>query len=140
MSDDEIGDALCRRPPAPPPPPFQAGERSTGLPRTSGFGTSTTPSSKVWFTLEGGEWTEVYYPRIDTPSYRDLQFAITDGHSFVEIERDSTSQRTILLDHRSLIYRHVASPSMHGRGAWGERRLVRTTSCGRATCTRSRPR
>jgi glucoamylase len=37
-----------------------------------GFGTSTTLSSNVWFTLEGGELTEVYYPRIDTPSFRDL--------------------------------------------------------------------
>ena len=39
-----------------------------------GFGTSMTRASKVWFTLEGGELTEVYYPRLDTPSFRDLQF------------------------------------------------------------------
>ena len=27
-----------------------------------GFGTSRTPASKVWFTLAGGELSEVYYP------------------------------------------------------------------------------
>ena len=27
-----------------------------------GFGTSTTLGSKVWYTLNGGELTEVYYP------------------------------------------------------------------------------
>ncbi|MGI8571324.1 MAG: glucoamylase, partial [Solirubrobacteraceae bacterium] len=70
-----------------------------------GFGTSTAPASKVWFTLEGGELTEIYYPRLDTPSFRDLQFVVTDGHSFVETERDSTSQGTVLVDPRSLTYR-----------------------------------
>src|ERR1700742_5114273 len=43
-----------------------------------GFGTSKTLASKVWFTLEGGELSEVYYPTLDTPSFRDLQFAV-DG-------------------------------------------------------------
>jgi glucoamylase len=43
-----------------------------------GFGTSRTRASKVWFTLEGGELSEVYYPTLDTPSFRDLQFAV-DG-------------------------------------------------------------
>src|ERR1700748_315972 len=72
-----------------------------------GFGTAKTLASKVWFTLESGELTEVYYPRLDTPSYRDLQFVVTDGHSFAEREQDSTVQRTTLLDPRSLTYRQV---------------------------------
>ncbi len=72
-----------------------------------GFGTSMTGASKVWFTLEGGELTEVYYPRIDTPSFRDLQFVVSDGHSFVQPERNSTVQSTELVDPTSLIYRQV---------------------------------
>jgi glucoamylase len=32
-----------------------------------GFGTSKTTSSKVWYTLDDGELTEVYYPDIGTP-------------------------------------------------------------------------
>src|SRR5947209_19629269 len=67
-----------------------------------GFGTSRSTASNVWFTLEGGELTEVYYPRLDMPSFRDLQFVV-DGVP----ERDSTSQRTALLDPRSLTYRQV---------------------------------
>jgi glucoamylase len=72
-----------------------------------GFGTSKTLASKVWFTLESGELSEVYYPRLDTPSYRDLQFVVTDGHSFAEREQDSTVQRTTLLDPHSLTYRQI---------------------------------
>ncbi len=78
-----------------------------------GFGTSTTTASKVWFTLESGELTEVYYPRLDTPSYRDLQFVVTDGRSFVEQERTATVQRTTLTDPRSLSYRQVDTDRHH---------------------------
>jgi glucoamylase len=78
-----------------------------------GFGTSRTAASKVWFTLESGELTEVYYPRLDTPSYRDLQFVVTDGHTFAEREQDSTVQSTTLLDSRSLLYRQVNTDKQH---------------------------
>ena len=78
-----------------------------------GFGTSRTLASKVWFTLESGELTEVYYPRLDTPSYRDLQFVVTDGHSFVEREQDSTVQRTVRTDQGSLTYRQVNTDKAH---------------------------
>jgi glucoamylase len=78
-----------------------------------GFGTSTTSASKVWFTLEAGELTEVYYPRLDTPSFRDLQFVVTDGHSFAQQERDSTVQQTVLEDPRSLTYRQVNTDVNH---------------------------
>jgi glucoamylase len=78
-----------------------------------GFGTSKTLASKVWFTLEGGELSEVYYPRLDTPSYRDLQFVVTDGHSFAEREQDSTVQRTTLLDPHSLTYQQINTDTQH---------------------------
>ena len=41
-----------------------------------GFGTSTTTASRVWYTLEHGRLTEVYYPNLGTPSIRDLQVVI----------------------------------------------------------------
>lgn len=42
-------------------------------------GTSTTTESHVWFTLQGGILTEVYYPRLDTADVRTLEFAVSDG-------------------------------------------------------------
>src|SRR5690242_17601726 len=72
-----------------------------------GFGTSTTTASKVWHTLEHGRLTEVYYPDLNTPSIRTLEFLVTDGRTFTQ--RDSTAQsRTMqLADARSLTYRQV---------------------------------
>ena len=41
-------------------------------------GTAYSTSSRVWYTLDAGCITEVYYPTIDTPQIRDLQFLFTD--------------------------------------------------------------
>jgi glucoamylase len=73
----------------------------------TGFGTSTTSASKVWHTLQDGKLTEVYYPDLGTPSVRDLQFIVSDGKTFAELESDATTQHTELADARSLTYRQV---------------------------------
>jgi glucoamylase len=52
-----------------------------------GVGTAYSTSSRVWYTLDFGCVTEVYYPTIDSPQIRDLQFLITDGESFFHDER-----------------------------------------------------
>ena len=49
-----------------------------------GFGTAHNTSSKVWYTLHGGELSEIYYPRIDTPNPRDTQLVVTDGHTYTD--------------------------------------------------------
>jgi len=79
-----------------------------------GFGTSTTLGSKVWYTLNGGELTEVYYPDLGTPAVRDLQFVVTDGKSWVEREREDTGHGLRLTDSRSLSYQQV-NTDPHGR-------------------------
>jgi glucoamylase len=73
-----------------------------------GFGTSTTPASKVWYTLNKGELTEVYYPDLGTPSVRDLQFIVSDGKSFAELETEATNHQVQLAgDGRALVYRQI---------------------------------
>jgi glucoamylase len=72
-----------------------------------GFGTATQLASEVWFTLDDGRLTEVYYPDLGTPAVRDLQFVVSDGKTFAEREQDATEQRVRLLDEKSLSYRQV---------------------------------
>ncbi len=52
-----------------------------------GVGTAYSTSSRVWFTISHGILNEVYYPTIDHPQTRDLQFLITDGKTFFQEER-----------------------------------------------------
>jgi glucan 1,4-alpha-glucosidase len=86
-----------------------------------GLGTSTTPQSKVWFTLTGGTLSEVYYPNATTPNVRELQFAVTDGISLAQRETDETVARFVALaDRQSLTYQQTSTDRA---GRW---RLAKT--------------
>lgn len=71
----------------------------------NGFGTSNTLGSKVWFTLNDGVMTEVYYPTLDVPNVQVLQLIIVTGK--VETESDDTIHRTEVLDPRALTFRQI---------------------------------
>ena len=58
-----------------------------------GFGTAIGRGSKVWFTLSRGRLSEVFAPRLDTPSVRDLELVVSDGRTFAERESAATETR-----------------------------------------------
>jgi glucoamylase len=60
----------------------------------------------VWFTLNNGVMTEVYYPRLDVPNVQTLQLIIVGG-TRVETESDDTIHRLELLDPRALTFRQI---------------------------------
>jgi glucoamylase len=64
----------------------------------TGFGTSYSVASNVWFTLQNGRLSEVYYPRLDTPSARNLDFIVTDGKSFAVRAQDGSASPTRLVN------------------------------------------
>jgi glucoamylase len=71
----------------------------------NGFGTANTLASKVWFTLNDGVLTEVFYPRLDVPNVQELQLIIVGGK--VETERDDAVHKMVVADERSLSFRQV---------------------------------
>ena len=58
-----------------------------------GVGTAYAASSRIWFTLWNGIVTEVYYPTVDRPQIRDLEYLITDGKTFFHEEKRSLTSR-----------------------------------------------
>jgi len=70
-----------------------------------GVGTAYSDASKVWFTLWRGILTEIYWPRVDAPQTRDLQFLITDGESFFHEEKRDLTMEIERLDPHTLGYR-----------------------------------
>jgi glucoamylase len=52
-----------------------------------GVGTAYSGSSRLWFTIFRGVVTEVFYPTIDRPQLRDIQYMTTDGQTFVHEEK-----------------------------------------------------
>src|SRR5271170_4952116 len=52
-------------------------------------GTAYAASSRAWYTISHGILNEIYYPTIDRPQIRDMEFLITDGETFFhESKRD----------------------------------------------------
>ncbi|MGA2880066.1 MAG: glucan 1,4-alpha-glucosidase, partial [Bryobacteraceae bacterium] len=70
-----------------------------------GVGTAYAASSRVWFTFWNGIITEVYYPTVDRPQIRDLQYLITDGESFFHDEKRNLESKLEHLSDHGLGYR-----------------------------------
>ena len=70
-----------------------------------GLGTSYNSNSWVWFTLSHGIVNETYFPHVDSPNTRDLQFLITDGESFCHEERRELLRKTERPKQDALFYR-----------------------------------
>jgi glucoamylase len=46
----------------------------------------------------------VFYPRLDIPNMQDMQYIITDGSTFVDLERDATNHVVSMPDEKALEY------------------------------------
>jgi len=80
-----------------------------------GVGTSTTSTSKVWFTLgQSGALDEVYYPALDSANTRALELIVTDGKTFAEIESQDTEHSVEVPDSAALTFVQV-NTSKSGR-------------------------
>jgi glucoamylase len=74
-----------------------------------GVGTAYSDDSKVWFTLWRGTLTEAYYPTIDQPQLRDLEYLISDGRTFFHEEKRHLKPSVQRLSHHALGYRVINS-------------------------------
>ncbi|RJP16586.1 MAG: glucan 1,4-alpha-glucosidase [Candidatus Abyssobacteria bacterium SURF_5] len=73
-----------------------------------GVGTANSAASRIWFTLSHGILNEVYYPTIDHPQIRDLQFLITDGKTFFHEEKRDLKSEIECIERDTLGYRIVS--------------------------------
>src|SRR5581483_2454464 len=70
-------------------------------------GTSADTVSKVWFTVAKGITTEVFYPRLDIPNMQDMEYIVTDGSSFVDLERDAAALVVSMPDEKAMEYTSI---------------------------------
>ncbi len=77
-------------------------------------GTAYSASSKIWFTLAAGIVSEVYYPTIDRPQIRDLQYLVTDGKTFFHDQRRHMTAQVEQLSEISLGFRVTSTNEERG--------------------------
>jgi glucan 1,4-alpha-glucosidase len=61
------------------------------LGRKECLGTARNTTSKVWYTVAGGVLSDVYYPTTDNTNVKTVQYIVTDGRTFTDLQtRDMT--------------------------------------------------
>ena len=55
------------------------------------LGTARNTTSKIWYTVANGVLSDVYAPTIDTTNVETMQYVVTDGSTFTDLQtRDTT--------------------------------------------------
>jgi len=76
-----------------------------------GIGTAYHSSSTLWFTLSHGIVNEIYFPHVDSPNTRDMQFLISDGETFCHEEKRDLLHKLEYPEPGTLLYRITSSDS-----------------------------
>src|SRR5438445_12756841 len=70
------------------------------LARKDCLGTARNTTSKVWFTIANGVLSDVYYPTVDNTNVETMQFIVTDGQSFTDLQTRDTTYSAKIADER----------------------------------------
>ena len=83
------------------------------LARKDCLGTAVGTASKVWYTVADGVLSDVYEPTIDNTNVSTLQFIVTDGATFSDLQtRDMTY--TVAADPSGMECTVTSSDTKHG--------------------------
>ena len=83
------------------------------LARKDCLGTAAGQGSKVWYTVAGGVLSDVYEPTIDNTDVSTLQYIVTDGTTFTDLQaRDMTY--TVAADPTGMACTVTSTDAKHG--------------------------
>ena len=68
------------------------------LARKDCLGTAQNTTSKVWYTVAGGVLSDVYYPTVDNTNVETVQYVVTDGSTFTDLQSRDMSYSVQALD------------------------------------------
>src|SRR5262249_21342838 len=80
-----------------------------GLGRKDCLGTARNTTSKVWYTVADGVLSDVFYPTVDTTNVETLQYVVTDGSSFTDLQTRDMTYKATALDAGGVVCRITAT-------------------------------
>jgi glucan 1,4-alpha-glucosidase len=83
------------------------------LARKDCLGTARNTTSKIWYTVADGVLSDVYAPTIDTTNVETMQYVVTDGSSFTDLQSRDTTY-TVATDNSGMMCT-VTSTAKSGR-------------------------
>jgi hypothetical protein len=102
--------------PSTPAPGAPGGVSHFDLARKDCLGTARNLTSKVWYTVANGVLSDVYYPTIDNTNVETMQYVVTDGATFTDLQTRDTTYTVRTLGDSGLACR-VTAPRSAGRTA-----------------------
>ncbi len=82
------------------------------LARKDCVGTARNTTSRVWFTVADGVLSDVYWPNVDATNVHTLQYVVTDGASFTDLQTRDMTYR-VIPDPTGMSCTIVASSAAH---------------------------
>jgi len=79
------------------------------LARKDCLGTARNTTSKVWYTVAGGLLSDVYFPTHDNTNVETLQYVVTDGSTYTDLQARDMTYTVQALDARALDCRVTAT-------------------------------
>jgi glucoamylase len=75
------------------------------LARKDCLGTARNRTSKTWYTIADGVLSDVYYPTADNTNVETLQYVVTDGSTFTDLQTRDMTYTVSALDRSGLTCR-----------------------------------
>jgi glucoamylase len=84
------------------------------LGRKDCLGTARNTSSRVWYTVADGVLSDVYYPTTDNTDNKTVQYIVTDGRTFTDLQQRDMSYTVRALDNTGMACQVTATSTRHG--------------------------
>src|SRR5271167_4259964 len=78
------------------------------------FGTARNTTSKVWFTVAGGVLSDAYYPTIESSNVKTLQYIVTDGKTFADLQERDMTYTVSAPDRSGMVCQVTSTDARHG--------------------------
>ena len=77
------------------------------------LGTARNTTSKIWYTVANGVLSDVYAPTVDTTNVETMQFLVSDGSTFTDLQSRDTTY-TASADRTGMACTIVSTSTSHG--------------------------
>src|ERR1019366_6197735 len=77
------------------------------------LGTARNTRSKIWYTVANGVLSDVYAPTVDTTNVETMQFLVSDGSTFTDLQSRDTTY-TASADRTGMACTIVSTSNNHG--------------------------
>ena len=98
---------------ATPAPGGPGAQSYLDLARKDCFGTARNTTSKAWYSVADGVLSDTFSPTIENSNVSTVQYVVTDGHSFADMQQRNMSYAVSSPDRSGMVCRVTSTDAAH---------------------------